>query len=114
MEGYTAGGEDLLGGVVGEVAHLVEDLFERAAVGDPLAVEGSVVFGQQSGDGAACVLPGELPVGAVALFGIGAAAVGVLAAAVAADERSLAGEADLGEARFGGLVVGGDAVLVGW
>src|ERR1700757_1450852 len=102
----VAAGEDALGAGPGDVAHLVEDPLEGAAVGDPLLIEGSVVDGEHLGDCLARFLPGDLPVRAVALVGVGAAAVGVLAAGVALDQRALAGEPDLGEAGLRGRVVG--------
>jgi len=86
VEGAPVAGEDLLAGLVGEVAHLLEGGFEAAAVGDPLAIQRCVLGREDLGDGLAALFPGELPVGAVPLLGIGAAAVGVVAGRVALDE----------------------------
>ena len=99
-------GEDLRGGLAGEVAHLVQGRFERAAVGDPFAVEDGVLGGENLGGGLAGPFPRELPVGAVPLLGVGSAAVWVVAGGVSLDQRSLAGEPDLGQAGCERLVVG--------
>jgi hypothetical protein len=109
VEGPALAGEDVLAGLAGEVLHFLERCVEAAAVGDPLLVERGVLGRQDPGYGLAGVFPGQLPVGAVALLGIGAAAVGVVAG-VALDQRSLAGEADLGEFGLGGLVFGAEAL----
>ena len=91
------GGEDVLAGLMGDVSHLLERGFEAAAVGDPIAVEGGVLGGENPGDRLAGLLRGQLPVRAVAWLRVGAAAVGVVAGRVALDPRSLAGEPDVGE-----------------
>src|SRR5688572_27014909 len=110
VEGSAFAGEDLLAGLAGEVSHLLERGFEAAAVVDPLAIQGGVLGRQQLGDGLAALFPGELPVGAVSLVGVGAAAVGVVAGRVALDEGAFAGEADVGDPRLGFLVVGAQAL----
>jgi hypothetical protein len=43
VEGAVVGGQDVLVGLPGEVAHLLEHGFELAAVCDPLPVELGVV-----------------------------------------------------------------------
>ena len=103
--GTAAAGEDLLAGLAGEVAHLFQGGFQLAAVCDPLLVDGGVLGWQPAGDGLALLLPGQLPVGAVTVLGVGAAAVGVAAGGVELGERALADEADLAQARLDGLVV---------
>ena len=57
MEGAAAAGENLLTGLAGEVAHVLKDGVEPAAVCDPLAVEGGVLGREPAGDGLALFLP---------------------------------------------------------
>ncbi len=97
MERPAVGGEDLLAGLAGEVSHLLESGFEQAAVSDPLLIESGVLGRENPGHDLARLFPGQLPVRPVALFWIGAAAVGVVAGGVALDQRSLAAEPGLGE-----------------
>jgi hypothetical protein len=62
--------EDLLAGLAGKVSHLLQRVFQAAAVGDPLLIERGVLGREELGDGLAALLPGELPAGAVAVLGI--------------------------------------------
>lgn len=71
MEDAALLGEEVVAGLPGQIFHVGERSFEAAAVGDPLAVERGVVGRQQPGDRLTGLLPGQLPVGAVALVGRG-------------------------------------------
>ena len=78
MEGPALAGEDVLAGLAGEVVHFLERCVEAAAVGDPLLVARGVLGRQDPGYGRAGVFAGQLPVGAVALLGMGQRQLGLL------------------------------------
>jgi len=78
VEGPALAGEDVLAGLAGEVVHSLERCVEAAAVGDPLLVARGVLGRQDPGYGRAGVFAGQLPVGAVALLGIGQRQLGLL------------------------------------
>lgn len=99
-------GGDEGAGLSREGSHLGEERVEASAVGDPFLVVVGRVVGEDPGDGPALFFPGELPVGAVAAFRLRAAAVRVAATGAPLQEGALAHEADFGEFRLRGGVVG--------
>jgi hypothetical protein len=84
--------EEDLGGLLADLLHLGDDAGEAATIGDPLLVEAGLRLSQPAGDGLAGVVAGPLPVGAVGLRRVGAAAAA--RRSVAEDDAALADEAE--------------------
>jgi len=88
----------------------LKDGFQPAAVCDPLAVQGGVLHREPAGGGLALFLPGQVPVGAVAVLGVQAAAVGVAAGGVEVLKRALGVKPTSVRARPGSFVFAAHAV----
>jgi hypothetical protein len=104
-----------LGGLGSDVAHLGDDGAHLAVVGDPLFIEVGLALGEPTADGLAVDLGAPLPIGAVELWRVGAAAAaGAAAAGEALGDAARGDQANLGE--LGGLPpsppTGGGALLV--
>src|SRR5262245_2465838 len=99
------------GRLFGDLVHLGHDPGQAASVGDPCLVETCLLLSQVAGDGLALDRARPLPVGAMELRRVGAAAaVGLATAHEAADEAAGADEAG-GGGQLGGQLM--DAGLGG-